>query len=105
MSTPADAFSWALDVFDEVLERSDRADAYKAVKTITDDRSPEELQRMVAILAVESVWNMRPRRSRRELKMWVARRRAAVLEWSKRPAREQEPSSSVVWGPWGDRRG
>lgn len=104
MSTPLDAFAWSLDAFAAVLDRSDRAEAYRAVREITDDRSPEELQRMVAILAVESVWSMRPKRSRRELRTWIERKRVAAAERERR-ADEEDPVGSVIWGPWGADRG
>lgn len=79
MSTRLDAFTWTLDAFDAVLERRNRSEAYKAAMAITDGRSLEELQQMVAILAVESVWSMRPKRSRRELKTWIERKRFSAI--------------------------
>jgi hypothetical protein len=60
------------------LEAPTKDDAVTAVVALAQQLDGVTAQRVAALLAVECVRGIRPRRSRRELRDWILRRRFAV---------------------------
>lgn len=79
MSTPADIYTWGLDALEAALAHRSKEEAGQAVAQAVRSLSEEDLRRVVMMLAVESVWSMRPRRSRRELQSWIDRTRFRAI--------------------------
>jgi hypothetical protein len=81
MSTEAsveDVHTFGLDMMSAALEAPTKQQAVDAVVAMVRDLDGDTAQRVAAMLAVECVRGIRPRRSRRELRDWILRRRFTV---------------------------
>lgn len=69
-----DVHTFGLDMMLAALESRTKPEATAAVLAIAARLDGLTAQRVAAMLVVESVWRIRPRRSRRELREWIERR-------------------------------
>lgn len=79
MSSTEDIFTHGLDMLEAASSASNQAAAMEAVRSLASDLGADDLRRVVTMLAVESIWTVRPRRSRRAVREWIELRRFSVL--------------------------
>jgi hypothetical protein len=74
-----DIYAYGLDMLTTALDAADIESAIKAVRAQASDLTADDLRRVVTMLAVETIWTARPRRSRRAVREWIQMRRFASL--------------------------
>jgi len=79
MSSTQDIYVYGLDMMAAALDAPSEGDARRAVAALVKGLSDVDAQRVATLLAVETVWHSRPRRSKRAFREWVDRRRFQVL--------------------------
>lgn len=83
-----DLYSVGFDMLSAALEAATEEEAVEAVRALASDFGADELRWIATMLTVETVWKMRPRRSRRDLRYFIDRRRVALMERSLRLERD-----------------
>jgi hypothetical protein len=78
-SSTEDIYTHGLDMLSAAVDASSMESAIEAVRAIASDLGADDLRRIATMLAVESVWTSRPRRSRRAMREWIELRRFGVL--------------------------
>ncbi len=78
-ATTQDVYTYGLDMMAAALDAREKADAMANARAAVEHLDKATLRRVATMLAVESVWTVRPRRSRRELREWIERQRFAVM--------------------------
>ena len=79
MRSSEDVYTFGLDMLAAALDASTEPEARDAVRAIASDLSADELRRVSTMLAVEMVWKVRSRRSRRAMREWIELRRFGLL--------------------------
>ena len=79
MESTEDFYTVGLDMLSAAVNAQTETHAIDAVNAIASELTAPELRALVAYLAVESVWHVRPRRSRSAIREWIEMRRFAVL--------------------------
>lgn len=77
--SPQDIYTVGLDMMVAALDAKDELDAIEAARQIASDLTADELRRVSVFLAVQSMRQVRPRRSRRQVAEWILRARFTVL--------------------------
>lgn len=79
MSSSEDIYTFGLDMLTVALDAPTEGDAIEGVRGIASDLDVDDLRRVVTMLAVEAIWQARPRRSRRAMREWIELRRFAAM--------------------------
>lgn len=79
MSSTDDIYTYGLDMLAAAVDASDMSAAAEAVRAMASDLGADDLRRVATVLAVEAIWTVRPRRSRRALREWIEMRRFVLL--------------------------
>ncbi|MEJ7633849.1 hypothetical protein [Aeromicrobium sp.] len=78
-SSAEDIYTYGLDMLTAAVDATDMNAAIEAVRVLASDLGADDLRRVATMLAVESIWTSRPRRSRRAVREWIQLRRFGVL--------------------------
>lgn len=79
MTSTQDIYAFGLAMLSEALDARTEVEAKAAALAVIEDQ-PAEVARMVAtLLAVETVWRSKPRRSRRAFREWVELRKFQAM--------------------------
>lgn len=79
MSNVEDIYTHSLDMLAAAAGAVDKQVAVSAVRAIASDLEASELRQVATVLAVEAVWSVRPRRSRRAMQEWIEQKRFRVM--------------------------
>lgn len=78
-SSTEDIYTYGLDMLTAAVDATSLDEAIASVRAIASDLPAEDLRRVATMLAVESVWKARPRRSRRATREWIELQRFGVM--------------------------
>ena len=79
METSADVYTVGLSMLSAAVDAQSEKRAIVDVDAIAADLTAPELRALVTYLAVESIWHVRPRRSKSAVREWIEMRRFAVI--------------------------
>lgn len=73
-----------LDMMDAALRHTDPAEALQELQGVASEFDADTARRVACMLAFECMRTVRPRRSRREMKEWIERRRFTAITFELR---------------------
>lgn len=79
VATTRDVYEYGLAMLGAALDATTEADAPLDAQAVVADLPVDVVRRVATLLAVETVWHSRPRRSRRALREWVELRRFQAM--------------------------